>query len=218
MTIEAIVDPFADLSSQSPEKRKKIETESDAALQKAYEKYVQNREINGDEFENLELDDVLDPAQINPLVQLAIENNQYNEYIFRFLGEFIQNSYDHGYNDFFIDLKGRHMQGSGIIKGRKNNNLRIKILGNVSYISFSEHGTIDIHGDVISTIATSSKYSTYILRGKLSPKPWGYNIGTGSERCIFASPDMETYERLEKHVRKKELFFFKTHNIVRFIE
>jgi len=197
--LEALVNPFSNLKSESPENIDQVQFEKDEAVEKAVHTYF----LLPFAFKAQGLDDylpenimqkyispletnVLTPPQISLFIQRLKKQATGWQYFHELTGYFIsrqiQDSYNNGHNDFVLELNNSEIYNLIRLQGTEENPLKLKIVGDAgSWLGYqSEYCEYDINGDVGENCGNESRNSIYRIKG---------NINTDSAEfardCIF---------------------------------
>jgi len=172
-----------------------------------------------------EITEVLDPSQINTLLQkIAILPRKEGYPILMgclFLNNLIQNSYNAGYNNFFLNPQGDILSELGSkIHGKKNNPLKINIEGNAGIFFglesknlvcningdagygfglYSKNSAYDVNGDITDSFAVGSKNCRYNIHGNIEGINWASGLNIWFSR--FSTPNKATYEKLRQEIK-----------------
>lgn len=184
MTLEKTVtiNPFGGKENgKKPELVNEIVNESDALVEKIFEKYHTSKPNSSP----IQLE-ILSPLEINLFLQKLIqsESNPSDSYIGFFLSKLIQTSYDAGYSNFVLTTGDAPINMLGYqLKGTSERKLEMIVKGNVGWRCGNDatHCLFSIEGGAGDLCGDYSSYSIFSVKGHVE-----HYCGSGSEHSVFS--------------------------------
>jgi len=182
-----------------------------------FEKYLQYVETFCPRSLDVEfIDEILSPDDINLFLQASIpfedlqssfpfEDKAYCIAMGLFLSRLIQNSYQAGHNNFYLNTKNiLPLSELGMcFQGEEENPLKLTIDGDTgkNLGSRATNSMMTVHGNTIS-LGDFISHCTFILHGKLEKHSLVELFGKPITDCIFKTPNQETLQTLLKIIHK----------------
>jgi hypothetical protein len=134
----------------------------------SFEKYLEDYGYGPDNYFSQDKL-LLSPKEINTFLQLTekYSDNQDYKLLGDFMSRLIQNSYDHGYNNFKFDIRNLPPFDDFLdfLKGKEDNRINIKVIGDISDSSVcdSKYLNLFVEGNVGETVGIRSVENIFVI-------------------------------------------------------
>jgi len=197
-TLEALVNPFGDLKSESPDNVNKINFEKDELVDKLVKNYIQAGQLFGRSTIFLEkrqrenalsskgLVEILTPSQINLLLQKlkALSPKKIADSdTGAFFSTLIEYSFRNNYNDFTLHFGEFEITNFGnTLSGLYDTHVKVNIYGSAGnyFAKWASYCDFIVHGNVGFACGERSSDCKYEIDGSA-----GTSFGIQATRCVF---------------------------------